>query len=190
MGEMKRALIIVDVQEAFDDEKWGQRNNLNAEANISQILKACREKEWLIIHIQHISDNVDSVFHPKSKGFAIKKIVEPIEGEVRVIKKVNSGFIGTNLEDVLKENAIIYCPGKAANAGGVAVSALEMAQNAQRLPWTFEQVDHQLNQIMKNIYETSRQTSLEYVGEFDLVAGANIAGFARVAEAMVSQGLV
>ena len=106
MGEMKRALIIVDVQEAFDDEKWGQRNNLNAEANISQILKACREKEWLIIHIQHISDNVDSVFHPKSKGFAIKKIVEPIEGEVRVIKKVNSGFIGTNLEDVLKENAI------------------------------------------------------------------------------------
>ena len=98
----------------------------------------------------------------------------------------------TTLEalEVLKENAIIYCPGKAANAGGVAVSALEMAQNAQRLPWTFEQVDHQLNQIMKNIYETSRQTSLEYVGEFDLVAGANIAGFARVAEAMVSQGLV
>lgn len=98
----------------------------------------------------------------------------------------------TTLEalEVLKENHIIYCPGKAANAGGVAVSALEMAQNAQRLPWTFEQVDSQLNQIMKNIYETSRQTSLDYVGEFDLVAGANIAGFARVAEAMVSQGLV
>ncbi len=98
----------------------------------------------------------------------------------------------TSLEalEVLKENKIIYCPGKAANAGGVAVSALEMAQNAQRLPWTFEKVDAELNQIMKNIYETSRQTSLEYVGEFDLVAGANIAGFARVAEAMVSQGLV
>ena len=98
----------------------------------------------------------------------------------------------TTLEalEVLKENNVVYCPGKAANAGGVAVSALEMAQNAQRLPWTFEKVDEELNRIMKYIYETSRQTAMDYVGEFDLVAGANIAGFARVAEAMVSQGLV
>lgn len=98
----------------------------------------------------------------------------------------------TTLEalEVFNEENIIYCPGKAANAGGVAVSALEMAQNAQRLPWTFEEVDQELNKIMKNIYETCRETSMTYLGEFDLVAGSNIAGFARVAEAMVSQGLV
>lgn len=98
----------------------------------------------------------------------------------------------TTLEalEVLKANNIVYCPGKAANAGGVAVSALEMAQNAQRLPWTFEKVDQELNLIMKNIYETCRDTSNEYVGDFDLVAGANIAGFERVAKAMLSQGLV
>ena len=65
-----------------------------------------------------------------------------------------------------------------------------MAQNAQRLPWSFEEVDQELNKIMKNIYETCRETSMTYLGEFDLVAGSNIAGFARVAEAMVSQGLV
>ncbi len=98
----------------------------------------------------------------------------------------------TSLEalNILQENNITYCPGKAANAGGVAVSALEMAQNAQRLPWTFEKVDAELNQIMKNIYETCRDTSLTYVGKKDLVVGSNIAGFERVANAMLSQGLV
>ncbi len=106
MGEMKQALVIIDVQEAFDDKKWGQRNNLKAEENISQILKACREKEWLILHIQHISDNPDSLFHPNNKGFAIKELVEPLSDEIRITKKVNSSFIGTNLEDVLRENDI------------------------------------------------------------------------------------
>ncbi|MEG0254520.1 NADP-specific glutamate dehydrogenase [Vagococcus sp.] len=98
----------------------------------------------------------------------------------------------TSLEalEVFKENNILYCPGKASNAGGVAVSALEMAQNAQRLPWTFEQVDHELNQIMKNIYETCRDTANRYANKNDFVSGANIAGFERVAKAMLSQGLV
>ncbi|MDT2848468.1 NADP-specific glutamate dehydrogenase [Vagococcus carniphilus] len=98
----------------------------------------------------------------------------------------------TTLEalEVLNDNQIIYCPGKASNAGGVAVSALEMAQNAQRLPWTFEKVDQELNQIMKNIYETCRDTSLAYLSKEDLVAGANMAGFEKVAKAMLSQGLV
>lgn len=92
--------------------------------------------------------------------------------------------------EVLNKNQIVYCPGKASNAGGVAVSALEMAQNAQRLPWTFEKVDQELNQIMKNIYETCRDTSLAYLSKEDLVAGANMAGFEKVAKAMLSQGLV
>lgn len=91
---------------------------------------------------------------------------------------------------VYAENQIIYCPGKAANAGGVAVSALEMAQNSQRVPWTFEKVDNELNDIMKQIYETCRDTAKDYSQEDDLLSGANIAGFAKVAEAMVSQGLV
>lgn len=119
-----------------------------------------------------------------------KSAKKMVENGVKIVAE--GANMPTTLEalEVLNDNDIIYCPGKAANAGGVAVSALEMAQNAQRLPWTFEKVDEELNQIMKNIYETSRQTSMEYLGKFDLVAGANIAGFARVAEAMISQGLV
>ena len=106
MDEMKKALIIIDVQKAFDDKKWGKRNNPNAEENISRILQLCRKKGWLVIHIQHTSDNPDSVFHPVNKGFAIKEIVEPIDEEVIMTKKVNSSFIGTNLEKHLKENKI------------------------------------------------------------------------------------
>lgn len=91
---------------------------------------------------------------------------------------------------VFEENGIRYCPGKAANAGGVAVSALEMAQNSQRVPWTFEKVDNELDDIMKRIYESCRDTAAEYATEGDLLSGANIAGFAKVATAMLSQGLV
>jgi len=88
------------------DIKWGERNNLNAEENISEILTLWREKGWKVIHIQHISDNLSSLFHPSNDGFAIKELVEPIDGELVVEKKVNSGFIGTNLEEYLKQNDI------------------------------------------------------------------------------------
>ena len=106
MVEMKKALIIVDVQKAFEDKKWGERNNLNAEENISRILKLWREKGWLVIHMQHTSDNPSSVFYPKNEGFDIKEIVKPIGEEVVIEKRVNSSFIGTNLEDLLKANEI------------------------------------------------------------------------------------
>lgn len=92
--------------------------------------------------------------------------------------------------EYLMAQAVVYCPGKAANAGGVAVSALEMAQNSQRTPWEFEQVDQKLDDIMKNIYETCRDTAKQYNQEGNLMMGANIAGFARVAKAMLLQGLV
>lgn len=92
--------------------------------------------------------------------------------------------------EIYRENGLKFGPAKAANAGGVAVSALEMSQNSQRLPWTFEEVDTKLDSIMANIYETCRDTAKEYGHEGDLVAGANIAGFARVATAMIAQGLV
>lgn len=87
-------------------------------------------------------------------------------------------------------NGVHYCPGKAANAGGVAVSALEMSQNSQRLTWTKEEVDERLNAIMKDIYETCRDTAKENGAENNYMLGANIAGFARVAKAMLAQGLV
>lgn len=92
-----------------------------------------------------------------------------------------------------KGDAIWYAPGKAANAGGVAVSGLEMAQNSARLSWTSEEVDEKLKGIMKDAFENSLATAKEYVtpveGEFpSLVSGANIAGFIKVAQAMKDQG--
>ena len=103
---------------------------------------------------------------------------------------------GANMPSTLEsaeffiENNVFYCPGKAANAGGVAVSALEMSQNSQRLQWEFEEVDARLDNIMKNIYEACRDTAKEYNAENNFMLGANIAGFARVAKAMYAQGLV
>ncbi|WP_017753918.1 NADP-specific glutamate dehydrogenase [Calidifontibacillus oryziterrae] len=92
--------------------------------------------------------------------------------------------------DVFLNNNILFGPAKAANAGGVAVSALEMAQNSARLSWTFEEVDAKLHQIMINIYQQSVKASEEYGYSGNLVVGANIAGFLKVADAMMFQGLV
>ena len=92
---------------------------------------------------------------------------------------------------VFKDNDILYGLGKAANAGGVATSALEMAQNSQREQWTFETVDERLKVIMEDIYNLCSDTAEKYVGDRqNLQAGANIAGFARVADAMIRQGIV
>ncbi|MDX9967125.1 MAG: NADP-specific glutamate dehydrogenase [Sulfuricurvum sp.] len=85
---------------------------------------------------------------------------------------------------------ICYGPGKAANAGGVATSQLEMAQNASMVSWTFEEVDAKLAQIMKNIYVSASQTAAEFGQPTNLVLGANIAGFRKVADAMIEQGIV
>ena len=90
----------------------------------------------------------------------------------------------------LQENKVMFAPGKAANAGGVAVSGLEMSQNSERLSWTFEEVDSKLKQIMTNIHDNAYETAKKYATEGDYVAGANIAGFVKVANAMVAQGLV
>ena len=84
---------------------------------------------------------------------------------------------------------VYFGPAKAANAGGVAVSGLEMSQNSIRLSWTFEEVDSRLHEIMKNIYKNSAEAAAKYGCEGNLVAGANIAGFLKVAEAMIAQGV-
>lgn len=91
---------------------------------------------------------------------------------------------------VYQANKIMYAPGKASNAGGVAVSALEMSQNSMRYSWTFEEVDAKLQNIMKNIYVQSSQAAKEFGQEGDLVFGANIAGFLKVGKSMLDQGLV
>lgn len=92
--------------------------------------------------------------------------------------------------DVFLNKKIIYSPSKASNAGGVAVSALEMSQNSMRYSWTFEEVDAKLKDIMVNIYNNASNAAKEYGFEGNLLVGANIAGFLKVAEAMKAQGLV
>ncbi len=89
----------------------------------------------------------------------------------------------------LQDNGVLFIPGKASNAGGVATSALEMSQNSERLSWTFEEVDSMLNRIMVDIYHNIDDAAKRYDREGDYVAGANIAGFEKVAEAMIAQGV-
>ena len=98
----------------------------------------------------------------------------------------------TSLEatEYFQNNGILFCPGKASNAGGVATSALEMSQNSERLSWTFEEVDSKLKTIMVNIFHNLDAAAKEYGMEGNYVAGANIAGFLKVADAMTAQGIV
>nr|WP_269432319.1 hypothetical protein [Methanobrevibacter arboriphilus] len=91
---------------------------------------------------------------------------------------------------VFLNSNLVYLPGKAANAGGVATSALEMAQRSSRLSWTFEEVDSKLKKIMVNIYKNIDEASKKYGAEGNYVVGANIVGFIKVANAMLAQGVV
>ena len=90
----------------------------------------------------------------------------------------------------LQENGVIFAPGKAANAGGVATSGLEMSQNSERLSWTSEEVDARLHAIMENIHQNCVKYGTEADGYVNYVKGANIAGFMKVAKAMMAQGIV
>ena len=92
--------------------------------------------------------------------------------------------------DLLLQSGILYAPGKASNAGGVAVSGLEMSQNSMRLSWTKEEVENRLQQIMQYIHNECYQYGHDGNGNIDYVKGANIGGFVRVGEAMLAQGNV
>jgi glutamate dehydrogenase (NADP+) len=92
--------------------------------------------------------------------------------------------------EIIQGAKIVFAPGKASNAGGVSTSGLEMSQNSMRLSWTAEEVDAKLKGIMQSIYRSSKQASEEYNVKGNLVAGANIAGFTKVADAMLAQGVV
>ncbi len=91
---------------------------------------------------------------------------------------------------LVQENGLLYSPGKASNAGGVATSGLEMTQNSMRLSWSFEEVDGRLKEIMQNIYQACYDASVQCGKPGDLMVGANIAGFLKVADAMMAQGIV
>ncbi len=92
--------------------------------------------------------------------------------------------------EMFQKAKILYAPGKAANAGGVSVSGLEMTQNSERLGWSSEQVDEKLKWIMKNIHENCVKYGTEKDGYVNYVKGANIAGFMKVAKAVMAQGIV
>ncbi len=115
-----------------------------------------------------------------------KRLVE--NGVIAVAEGAN---MPTTLEATkyLQENGILFAPGKAANAGGVATSALEMSQNSMRLSWTFEEVDEKLKGIMVNIFNNISNAAKKYGFEGNYVVGANIAGFEKVADAMLAQGV-
>lgn len=95
----------------------------------------------------------------------------------------------TDATEYLQKNGVFFAPGKAANAGGVATSGLEMSQNHEHLSWSFEEVDDKLHGIMNNIYKSAWDAAKQYGHEGDLVFGANIAGFLKVADAMMAQGI-
>lgn len=119
------------------------------------------------------------------------------EEAARAIVKSGAKVVceGANMPDtpeairIYKESGVLYAPGKASNAGGVAVSGLEMSQNSARLGWSFEKVDSMLEEIMKSIYKSCVKAAEEYGFGYDLEAGANIAGFGKVCDAMLAQGI-
>ena len=94
------------------------------------------------------------------------------------------------IKEYFLSKGILLAPAKAANAGGVATSALEMSQNSMRLAWSFEEVEEKLKEIMINIFNSSKDAAEEYGYKGNYVVGANIAGFLKVAEAMMSQGVI
>ncbi|MDQ1536963.1 MAG: hypothetical protein QOE58_1356, partial [Actinomycetota bacterium] len=90
-------LLVIDVQKAFDSPRWGERNNLEAEANIGSLLAHWRAGARPVIHIRHRNDGTGGAFSPDAPGFAVKPEAEPWEGEPTLLKAVNSAFIGTDL---------------------------------------------------------------------------------------------
>ena len=108
---------------------------------------------------------------------------------VKYVAEVSNMGCTPEAADLFIAREIPFGPGKAVNAGGVAVSALEMSQNSMRYSWSEEEVDAKLKDIMKNIYKNSYEASVKYGFPGDLVKGANIAGFIKVADAMIAQGI-
>ena len=156
--------------------------------------------------VEDYADRFGAKFYPGEKPWGCKvDIVIPCATQNEILiedaKKIVANGIkfvceGSNMPstneaiDYMLANGIYLGPSKAANAGGVSVSGLEMTQNSMRLAWSFEEVDAKLKTIMLNIYKNSSKAAEEYGHKDNLVVGANIAGFIKVAEAMKAQGIV
>jgi len=161
---------------------------------------SCRDKA------QDYADKFGCEFHAGEKPWGVKvDIVMPcatqnevgmaeaekiVANGVKYYVEVSNMPTTNEAVDFLKDKGLVVAPSKAVNAGGVAVSGLEMSQNSMRYGWSSEEVDEKLKGIMKSIYKNSYDAAKEYGMEGDLVAGANIAGFLKVAEAMKAQGCV
>ncbi|MCR5756952.1 MAG: NADP-specific glutamate dehydrogenase [Selenomonas sp.] len=173
--------------------------DLDAVKEIKQVRRG-RIKEYVAEHPQ-------AEYHEGCKGVWTVKcdVALPCatQGEIDLESAkalVANGVIavgeGANMPSTLdaiayfQQNKVLFAPGKAANAGGVSVSALEMAQNSERLQWTFEEVDGKLQDIMANIYKNAKANAEKYADPDDLVAGANITAFIKVANVMLAHGLV
>jgi nicotinamidase-related amidase len=100
---MNVALLIIDVQKAFEETSWGKRNNPNAEENMQKLMKLWRDQNRPVIHIQHASTSNTSTLHPSKSGYAFKDGFSPLQNESHFIKNVNSAFIGTDLDKKLKK---------------------------------------------------------------------------------------
>ncbi len=177
-------------------------DGINTEEKINYLLEmraSCRDK------VQDYADKFGVPFFAGQKPWGVKAdIIMPCatQNEVNLdeAKKIVANGVKYYVEvsnmpttneamAYLKQNGVVVAPSKAVNAGGVAVSGLEMSQNSMRYAWTAEEVDAKLHQIMKSIYDASYAAAKEYGMEGDLVAGANIAGFIKVANAMKWQGV-
>ena len=156
--------------------------------------------------VQDYADKFGAEFFPGQKPWGVKVDVAmpcATQNEINMdeAKKLVANGVQYYIEvanmpttndalEYLKENVKVVAPSKAVNAGGVAVSALEMGQNSMRYNWTAEEVDAKLKQIMKEIHDNSANAAESYGLGYDLVAGANIAGFIKVADAMMAQGII
>ncbi|MGG3925515.1 NADP-specific glutamate dehydrogenase [Metabacillus fastidiosus] len=157
--------------------------------------------------LEYVNEHPHAEYHEGCSGIwsipcdialpcATQNEIDELAAQILVDNGVRAVGEGANMPSTLKaidiflNNNILFGPAKAANAGGVAVSSLEMAQNSMRLSWTFEEVDAKLHEIMKNIYRNSVEAAENYGHPGNLVVGANIAGFIKVADAMIAQGVI
>jgi len=106
MHPKRTALLIIDVQQGFEDPSWGARNNPNAEKNIARLLKAWRDQDGLVVCVQHLSTEPDSPLRPGQPGVQLRAEVQPRDGELLIQKRVNSAFIGTDLQTQLEAREI------------------------------------------------------------------------------------
>lgn len=175
---------------------------INTDEKINFLVKIRESND---VRLEDYAKTFNCEFFPKQKPWGLKgDIAMPCATENEIgleeakllasngVKYIVEGANMPTLPEAMnyfKENGIILAPAKAANAGGVAVSALEMTQNSMRYSWTREEVDTKLKQIMQNIHQACKEASAKYDLGYDLVAGANIAGFEKVVAAMMSQGI-